>query len=107
MSEDKIKRRRFLADILFAGGAVSAAALLARAALPPKPEPQVAGKMMCPTPPQQPATPMVRGEAVLPQSTTPTPVPHDDTVLGGKVQMPQPPTLGGEPTLPATPKPDK
>jgi len=40
MSEEKIKRRRFLADILFAGGAISAAALLAKSTLSGEAAPQ-------------------------------------------------------------------
>jgi hypothetical protein len=34
MSEDKIQRRRFLADVLFAAGALSAAALVAKGMTP-------------------------------------------------------------------------
>ena len=90
MSNDKIKRRRFLADILFAGGAISAAALLAKVSQTPAPPIQT------PTPAcsQSPvATPEIQldGEVAMPQalpSKTPEPV------LGGKVVQPQPQVKG-------------
>ncbi len=47
MSQEKLKRRQFLADALFAGGALGAAALAARylGSTPPEPEPRVMGKV--------------------------------------------------------------
>lgn len=49
MSEERLKRRRFLADALFAGGALGAAALTARyLTQPPPPEPPVPGNMPAP-----------------------------------------------------------
>lgn len=67
---DKQKRRKFLADALFAGGALGAAALGARWFVPPavsEPDPQGS-----PTPQRTPdATP----------SNTPTPVPQRDPAL--------------------------
>lgn len=93
MSEDKIKRRRFLADILFAGGALSAAALLARAAIPQKPDPQPAGAVVCPSPvatpqlggepsPPQPDPASIRGDFKVPQPVTPT------LLVGGQAKLP-------------------
>lgn len=38
MSQDKIQRRRFLADVLFAAGALSAAALAAKGMTPAPPQ---------------------------------------------------------------------
>lgn len=85
-----MKRRRFLADILFAGGAISAAALLAKATQPP------AAPIQTPTPAcSQPpvATPQIQldGAVAMPQalpSKTPEPV------LGGKAVQPQPQVKG-------------
>ena len=90
MSEDKLKRRRFLADLLFAGGAISGVALLAkvtRNGTQTPTEPQIAGKVAipqtpAPPPPNSPtpipspsscvhrfnrsSSPQVKGEAVAP-----------------------------------------
>ena len=113
MSEDKIKRRRFLADILFAGGAISAAALVAKAtqsAASPSPVAQNPVPPGTPTPPATPAvTPSVKappepqlGGAVAPPVN-----------VKGDVAMPQTrktlpvPKLGGEPTMPARPAPPR
>lgn len=100
MTDGRIKRRRFLADILFAGGALSAAALLAQVsqaeptpspnpapatqtpAATPKPsrtpEFQLDGDVALPPPkPKVAPEPTVRGRVVLPQrqvpNTKPTP----------------------------------
>lgn len=95
MSEDKIKRRRFLADILFAGGAISAAALLARATQSGSqatPEPQVMGGTTMP-PPDCASTP----EAVLGgKPTMPTP----DIQVKGEMALPTPRIVEGESRLP-------
>lgn len=56
MSQERKSRRRFLADLLFAGGVVSAAALLARQtgqSLKP-PEPAVPGGIRPPQPTDDP-----------------------------------------------------
>ena len=60
MGDERIKRRRFLADLLFAGGALTAAALAARVySASPPPEPQVQGGTTCPSPvPTEAATPV-------------------------------------------------
>ena len=105
MSQDKIQRRRFLADLLFAGGALSAAALAAKAALSsPQPEatPRVEGDLTAPSPclaspsPEVPTwdDPKISGEVVSPLPEQPHPA--------GAARPPQmrPP---GEPT-PAKPK---
>ena len=92
MSEDKIKRRRFLADILFAGGAISAAALLAKATqMGGRPEPAPPGSVVAPASPPAPPSPppdnRLDGDFVAPQvQVTPPPEP----VLGGKPVAPQP-----------------
>ena len=85
MSGDKIKRRRFLADLLFAGGAVSAAALLAQAGdAERKPSPS-------PTPQRTSSPPQLDGDVALPASPSPsTPEP----ALGGKPMAPQPMVKG-------------
>lgn len=49
MSEERLKRRRFLADALFAGGALGAAALTARYfTRPAEPEPPMPGAVAVP-----------------------------------------------------------
>ncbi|MCE7875485.1 hypothetical protein DYH09_34675 [bacterium CPR1] len=85
MSADKLKRRQFLADALFAGGALGAAALAARylGNKPPEPEPKIMGKVApvhTPTPeptgicaPVEPnvdggARPLAPGQVVAPQT---------------------------------------
>lgn len=90
MSGDKIKRRRFLADLLFAGGAVTAAALLAQAGEAerkpsPSPTPQ---KTQCPV--------QLDGDVSLPASPHAKP---PEPALGGKPMPPQP-MLKGEPMPP-------
>lgn len=60
MSEDRLKRRRFLADALFAGSAVLGAGMLSRWAVAQKPdEPK---KSPSPTP-----SPIMRGEPQAPR----------------------------------------
>lgn len=88
MSEDKIKRRRFLADILFAGGAISAAALLAKATqMGASPAPVTPPAPPAPQPPPVP----LDGDAEIPQvRATRQPEP----VLGGKPMAPQPQVKG-------------
>jgi hypothetical protein len=52
VSDDRLKRRRFLADMLFAGGALGAAALTARwMSQAPPPAPQQAAVRPSPFPP--------------------------------------------------------
>ena len=75
MSHQRKSRRRFLADLLFAGGVVSAAALLARQT----------GQSL------QPPEPAVPGGIRPPQ-------PHEDPIqLDGEVSCPQPQTTPKEP----------
>ncbi len=75
MGEERIKRRRFLADLLFAGGALTAAALAARSiSTTPPSEPQVMGGTTCPSP--IPADPL-------------SPTPADSGALGGFVTYPE------------------
>lgn len=97
MSEDKIKRRRFLADLLFAGGAISAAALLARA---------TQGQSQTVATPSPVNTPCVKN----PQAPPPSPqidgdVAIPEPALGGKVAAPQPvrPQIKGDVAIPQRP----
>ena len=94
MSEDKIKRRRFLADLLFAGGVVSAAALLARATQGQSET--VASPSPAQTPCLQnsqapPPSPILDGDVAIPEPA-----------LGGKVAAPQPvrPQIKGDVAMP-------
>lgn len=71
MSDSKLGRRRFLADLMFAGGALTAAALLAKVAgsAPPvggSPTPACASPTPAPGADGNVAMPMVKGEAVAP-----------------------------------------
>ncbi|MCA9794125.1 MAG: hypothetical protein KC910_20090, partial [Candidatus Eremiobacteraeota bacterium] len=69
MSEDKIKRRRFLADILFAGGGLTAAAFLAKAQFGQKPPTDVPQTCESPTACETPSTcesPELDGNMVAP-----------------------------------------
>lgn len=96
MSGDKIKRRRFLADLLFAGGAVTAAALLAQAGeAERKPSPS-------PTPQKTQCPPQLDGDVAIPASPSPQAKPPEPA-LGGKPMAPQP-MLKGEPAPPRQPK---
>jgi len=83
MGEDRIKRRRFLADLLFAGGALTAAALAARAiaAYPPA-EPLVMGSSAQPEP--------IPADTPKPMQFTASPVPVDSGALGGFVVQTKP-----------------
>ena len=75
MSEKKLQRRKFLADLLFAGGGLTAAALIARVSHggepePIPPEPVVVGTPAPPEPvPGQMVVPEphVKGEAIPPE----------------------------------------
>lgn len=107
-------RRRFLADMLFLGGGVTAAAMLAKARLAPTPpEPVAVGAMEVPVelrtnptpnpaqspvcPPAMKGEPMpveVEGEFVLPESECPPEIKGDAQVA------PPPPKLGGKPMAP-------
>lgn len=102
-----MNRRRFLADLLFAGGALSAAALLAQSARQQghtpaaSPTPQVANTPSAhPTPEERPLPgepePHVKGEVAVPR----------EPVLGGKPAMPHPePKTRGRVVLPQEKRP--
>lgn len=101
MSEDKIKRRRFLADILFAGGVVSVAAILARASQGGEPtttshtatpEPHLGGEV---------EPPHIKGDVAMP-----TPDCKTEPALGGKPAMPEP-AMPGMVAIPKTPPPPR
>ncbi len=81
MSEKKLKRRRFLADLLFAGGGLTAAAFLAKAGLGS--DDGVSDPIECG--PEQPLPGMA-----APPKQVPDP----------------PPSLDGEPAPPAEPEPN-
>ena len=112
--KQKKSRRRFLADMLFIGGGVTAAALLAKSQLLDSPDPSrppdIAGAMVapqtdstpkvCETPraplPGEPVPPDVDGDFALPadnsvhskgESNPPT---HREPKLGGKPVAPKP-----------------
>ncbi|MBS2034265.1 hypothetical protein JST97_04715 [bacterium] len=88
MSGDKINRRRFLADLLFAGGAVTAAALLAQAGeAEKKPSPSDTPKATCTSDPNR----KLDGDVALPSSPTPSP---PEPPLGGKPMAPSPMVKG-------------
>lgn len=113
--KNKRSRRRFLADMLFVGGGLTAAALLARTQLGEKKittqhPPDVAGAVeptqVCETPnvplPGEPVPPDIEGDYAVPDpvhskgdyiqvpqpSTTPTPT-HREPKLGGKPVSPE------------------
>jgi hypothetical protein len=78
---DKRSRRRFLADMLFLGGGLTAAGLLARSQFSsPQPEPTPS---YAPTPASTTAPPPV------PQGSPP-PLPAQEPIVEGKVKMPEP-----------------
>lgn len=88
MSGDKINRRRFLADLLFAGGAVTAAALLAQTGdAEKKPSPSPTPKATC----KSPEGIQLDGDVTMPASPTPKP---PEPVLGGKPMAPSPMVKG-------------
>ena len=88
MSDDRLKRRRFLADVLFAGGAVAGAGLLSRWAVAQKP---TTTPSPAPTPNQplggEPMPPAVKGDVKTTPSSSPSPDPHPP--LGGKPMPPK------------------
>lgn len=107
MSEKKLRRRKFLADLLFAGGGLTAAALIAKSqgggpervepapsqplpakpedlpglVAPPEPEPHIKGKVVAPDP-----HPEVRGQAVQPSKQVKEECEYQ---LDGDVEMPR------------------
>jgi hypothetical protein len=90
-SAQRKTRRRFLADMLFLGGGLTAAGLLARAQLSPeKPTPTTAGQMMVPTPEASPRVkaspvPARPGEMVAPPP--PSDIPPG---AAGGMELPRP-----------------
>lgn len=98
MSEDKRSRRRFLADLLFAGGALSAAALAAKSRMTsPKPIASATPAQASPTPAQVSPTPQVQITPPVingPEPPTPglvaPPIATPEPVLGGKPAAPEP-----------------
>lgn len=104
-SPSKRSRRRFLADLLFVGGGLSAAALLAKSkfggeALPP--EPVTAGAVAPPLPEQPQEHPPMPGEPMPVQpddpipSCTKSPAPQPD----GSMELPQEPKIEGKMVAP-------
>jgi hypothetical protein len=96
MSEKPGKsRRRFLADLLFLGGGITAASLLAKSTLlndqTPNPDPT-------PTPPQviQHEEPMADGNFVMPENELKTE--ECPPQIGGKVKQPEPTPAGAVPS---------
>ena len=111
---NKKSRRRFLADMLFIGGGVTAAALLAKSQLlestGPSHSPEIAGAMVapqtdstpkiCETPraplPGEPLPPDVDGDFALPEEPSvhmkgeSIPPTHREPKLGGKPVAPKP-----------------
>jgi hypothetical protein len=84
-------RRRFLADLLFLGGGLTAAGLLARAQFgQPEPEPQIAGKVAAPPGPGPTPDPVPRspGEMVAPPPSSPEIPPG----AAGGMEIPQAPS---------------
>lgn len=98
MKPERLQRRRFLADLLFVGGALTAAALGARLGDSPAPEPQSpvpTGTPVAPAPARTPAPePQIDGGMMLPQRTPEIPqrvtpaTPADDMKLDGEVAVP-------------------
>lgn len=115
-SNSKKSRRRFLADMLFLGGGLTAAGLLAKAQMAPEVEPQIAGKVAAPVKncPPTPSGP-VPGEAVAVQAHEPRPEPSvapptpdpgaaGDAVLPGPMLEVEPNPRGGR--VPPRPHPE-
>lgn len=116
--KNKKTRRRFLADMLFLGGGVTAAALLAktRFAGPGEIPPDVAGAMEmpsdlnptpCSTPgenppmPGEPMPPQIKGESAPPAYDGDFEIPEDEVhSRGDMIQPPPPPKTGGKPVAP-------
>lgn len=101
MSEKKLKRRKFLADFLFAGGTLTAAAFLAKVSLedePPRPEktPEPQQCLKTPEPPPLDGAvepPMVKGDVAEPVPPhRPMPgemaIPKPEAKLAGLVASP-------------------
>ena len=115
MSDNQRTRRRFLADLLFLGGALGAGAFLTQATTQAEPQtaPQGTATPLATKSPEE-CPPAVRGEMTI---STPTPDP--EPVLGGKPAPPQapPPHMDGDMAAPvaepvvkgkvAAPAPDK
>ena len=77
----KKSRRRFLADMLFVGGGLTAAAILAKTQfLPdlPTPEPAIAGEMVAPAPAGSPHPLIVEKSTPTPVEPSPTRFVHRD-----------------------------
>lgn len=95
MSQEKMNRRRFLADLLFAGGAISAAALLAQSSRKqagnPNPSP--------PPPPEPPVEDVKLGGAVCPPQEQPSPPPPPPQPH--PAGAPMPPRVKGDVAVPA------
>ena len=102
MSEKSGKsRRRFLADMLFLGGGVTAASLLAKSTLLGDPQPE-------PTATPDPDIVRTRGATVAPEHEEPVPdgnfvIPEDEPQteecppqIKGKVKLPEPNPAGGK-----------
>lgn len=88
MSEDKTRRRRFLADLLFAGGGLTAAALLAKVGRRPVGQPNPDGLTATPA-----ASPSIHECPETPALETrePIPGPGDQGTIkvGGMVKLPR------------------
>jgi len=102
MSDDKRTRRRFLADMLFAGGAVTAASVLGYVATHTKPTPQhPVGAMVPATPAPSPAlapTPVQEmlpdGDMVAPRKQTSTMCTPSEPLMPAGAPPPPPPRQG-------------
>jgi hypothetical protein len=107
MSEDKLKRRRFLADMLFAGGALTGLAWLAEHGLIERVHaeetPAVAGTPAPPVNPN-PSAPYTKGDARAPVQCTPSLDPEAPNPRGGARAPIQPaPAVRGESVAPVAP----
>lgn len=100
MSQDKVGRRRFLADVLFAGGALTAAALAAKLLNEPQATPSA-------TPIAAAATPVAVVASATPAPATPSPqVPPPDIHPAGAPMPPaQDPGIRGDAVYPIPPSP--
>lgn len=88
MSDDRLKRRRFLADMLFAGSAAVGAGLLSRWAMAQKPPETPSSPSPTPSPSLR-GEPLARpkGDVACPPSSSPTP--QQQPALGGKPMPPK------------------